>query len=145
VRITVGKHLQIAPLLRWLTYSRQSVVLLSSLMVSPAIEGEPYAHKQKKACDYWQVTFPTVVLDHVEVTGIQQEGTHAKAETTLVWKPTQLGLVLKKQLAEQNRSEYESQQILGDASFVRMPLGDTEFKTFETFPFDKYDDGWRLK
>jgi len=74
-----------------------------------------------------------------------QEGTHAKVEATLVWKPTQLGLRLKKLLAQRKDSEWDSRRILKDNSFVIMPVDSTEYRNYETFAFDKYDDGWRLK
>jgi hypothetical protein len=96
------------------------------------ISGEPYAHKQNGRCDYWQVNLPLAILEGFTITGIQEEGTHAKADVVLSWKPTPVGTSLKKQKPLR----------LHDLSDI--PDTDQEFHTYTTASFDKYDDGWRL-
>jgi hypothetical protein len=110
-----------------------------------SIKGEPYAHTTNKACDYSSVDFPTAEIDRVEITGIQQEGTHAKVEATLVWKPTQLGMKLKQLREQHHSSEMDTVPILENYSFTSMPKDAVEFSDYEKFGFDRYDDGWRLK
>lgn len=104
-----------------------------------AVQGEPYAHTQKTNCDEWQSNLPVAVFDGIEVTGIQQEGIHAKADIAIKWKLTPLGLALKT-LPEGNDVELG----LGH-EFSYMPKGEKEFSQNDVAAFEKYDDGWRLK
>ena len=58
-----------------------------------SIAGEPYAHKQQgNDCDEWQVTMPLSKFDHLDVTGILEDGAHAKVEFTLTFTITQAGM-----------------------------------------------------
>lgn len=62
-----------------------------------SIAGQPYAHKQNGTdCDQWQVTLPLAKFDHVEVTGVLEEGVHAKVQIAAVFTITQVGLDARK-------------------------------------------------
>jgi hypothetical protein len=43
-----------------------------------SIAGEKYGHEKKGDCDQWQVTIPLAQYDHLDVTGIVEDGVHAK-------------------------------------------------------------------
>jgi hypothetical protein len=103
-----------------------------------AVQGEPYAHTQKTNCDSWQSNLPVAVFDGIEVTGIQQEGIHAKADIAIKWKLTPLGLAIKT-LPE------DDQRVGVGEEFLQMPNGEGEFSQNDVAKFEKYDDGWRLK
>jgi hypothetical protein len=104
-----------------------------------AVAGEPYGHEQKQHCDEWQSSLPIATFDGIELTGIQQEGIHAKADIAIKWKLTPLGLALKT-IPEGNDVEMG----LGH-EFSYMPRGEKEFSQNDVAKFEKYDDGWRLK
>jgi hypothetical protein len=104
-----------------------------------AVDGEPYAHTQKTNCDSWQSSLPVAVFDGIEVTGIQQEGVHAKADIAIKWKLTRLGLALK------TIPEGDDAEMGLGREFSLMPKGKGEFSQNDVAKFEKYDDGWRLK
>ena len=104
-----------------------------------AVQGEPYAHAQKTNCDSWQSNLPVAIFDGIEVTGIQQEGIHAKADIAVKWKLTPLGLTLK------TIPEGDDIEMGLGREFSHMPKGKGEFSENEGAAFEKYDDGWRLK
>ena len=103
-----------------------------------AVEGKAYAHTEKPNCDEWQSSLPVAVFDGVEVTGIQQEGIHARADFAIKWKLTPLGLALK------TIPEGNEEMGLGP-EFLRLPKGEGEFSENYVGQFERYDDGWRLK
>ena len=103
-----------------------------------AVQGDPYGHTQKLYCDEWQSNLPVATFDGIEVTGIQQEGVHAKAEIAIKWKLTPLGLAIKNLPAEY-------QDVGVGNEFLHAPNGKGEFSQDDAASFEKYDDGWRLK
>lgn len=50
-----------------------------------SITGDKYAHEQRGDCDQWQVTVPLSKYDHLDVTGIVEDGVHAKADASLTF------------------------------------------------------------
>jgi hypothetical protein len=103
------------------------------------VDGELYAHTQKTNCDSWQSSLPVALFDGIEVTGIQQEGIHAKADIAIKWKLTPLGLALK------TLPEGDDAEMGVGREFSHMPKGEREFSQNDVAAFEKYDDGWRLK
>jgi hypothetical protein len=55
-----------------------------------------YGHQQNTDCDDWQVSLPLSRYDHLEVTGIVEDGVHAKVDANLTYVITALGLAVKK-------------------------------------------------
>lgn len=110
-----------------------------------AMLGSPYAHKQKGVCDYWQVSFALARLDTFSITGIQEDGPHAKADVTVVWKLTPMGLALRKEAAALNLSQTEAGELLSGYALADIPPNATEYHENQTFLFEKYDDGWRVR
>ncbi len=102
------------------------------------VEGKSYAHTQKTNCDSWQSSLPVAVFDGIEVTGIQQEGIHAKADVAVKWKLTPLGIALK------TVPEGDDPEMGLGREFSHMPKGEKEFSQNDVAKFEKYDDGWRL-
>jgi len=81
---------------------------------------------------------PVATFDGIEVTGIQQEGVHAKAEIAVKWKLTPLGQAIK------NLPE-EYQDVGVGSEFLHALNSKGEFSQYDAAAFEKYDDGWRLK
>jgi hypothetical protein len=107
------------------------------------VDGSPYSHTQKQHCDEWQVDLPVANVIGVQVTGIQQEGVHAKVDASLCRKLTPLGETLKAQNLTDNQ-----QVLLGLGTgfldsyhFVRP----NEYCEFDSVMFNKYRDGWRAE
>jgi hypothetical protein len=103
-----------------------------------AVQGKAYAHTQKPYCDEWQSNLPIAIFDGIEVTGIRQEGIHAKAEVAVKWKLTPLGLAIK-------TLPKEYQDVGVGPEFLNTAGGKSEFSQKDVATFDKYDDGWRLQ
>ena len=116
-----------------------------------------YAHTQKPDCDKWQVTFALSRYDHVEVTGILEEGIHARVDADLTYAITPVGLatrrvassvvleVDKRKFGERVASEHLDQTVstmLGDLAYL--PKGATSYVVPRHYPFEKFDDGWKL-
>jgi hypothetical protein len=97
-----------------------------------SVSGNPYAHKQSGRCDYWQIDVPLATFKGFTITGIQEDGSHAKADVAMTWAPTSVGIALKKQ------------KPLRSHDLSRIPDTNQEFMTFMTESFDQYDDGWRI-
>ncbi len=111
-------------------------------------DGSPYGHIQTQHCDEWQVDLPVANVTGVQVTGIQQEGDHAKVDASLCRKLTPLGETLKAQNLTDN------QQVLlglGTGFFLGLGTGffnsrhfvrPDEYCEFRSIMFKKYRDGW---
>ena len=115
------------------------------------IDDSPYGHIQTQHCDEWQVDLPVAKVTGVQVTGIQQEGDHAKVGASLCRKLTPLGETLKAQHLTDN------QQVLlglGTGFFLGLGTGffdshhfvrPNEYCEFESVMFNKYRDGWQAE
>ena len=108
-----------------------------------AIKDVPYAHTQKGDCDSWQVTIPLSAFDDLSVSGVLEDGVHAKADISVKWKVTPLGLALRKEAVQLKLSDLGTQVLVGD-DLARLPVNATEYRTYRTILFDKYDDGWKI-
>lgn len=122
-----------------------------------AKRSEPYNHIQKTNCDSWIVVFPLSVFSTVDVTGILEDGPHAKVNAEVRWKLTALGRDLKAyfdpRLIESKSftpswraSTYEKsvKGILGE-TIMNMPRGANSYMTYLTAEYDRYDDGWKKR
>jgi hypothetical protein len=110
-----------------------------------AMVGAPYAHKQQGLCDYWQVSLALAKWDTFNVTGIREDGPHAKANITIVWKLTPLGRALKKEAAQLNLSRIEAGQLLSGYALADISENASEYHQYQSVLFDKYGDGWRMR
>jgi hypothetical protein len=122
-----------------------------------SIDGEPYGHRTGIDCDQWQVTMPLSRFDHIEVTGIVEDGVHAKVDVDSTFTILQAGFDLKP-IAEKYIREAQSKTIrpkfLGDSTSSELhsfigDIADTEpsanfFVKHGSVSFTKYDDGWKL-
>jgi hypothetical protein len=61
-----------------------------------ALDGPKYGHKQETDCDEWQVDFPLSKYDHLDVTGIVEDGLHAKVDASLTFVITPVGAAVRK-------------------------------------------------
>ena len=61
-----------------------------------AIDRPKYAHEQQADCDEWQVDFPLSKYNHLDVTGIVEDGLHAKADASLIFVITPVGIAIRK-------------------------------------------------
>jgi hypothetical protein len=119
---------------------------------------EKYAHEQKGECDEWQVTFPLSKYDHLDVTGIVEEGVHGKVDATFTFVITPVGMAVRKVASalvfETDKKTYGEKlatdfldgnvkSLLGDDLVYTAPDKDRYVKQ-ATFAFDKYDDGWKV-
>ena len=104
-----------------------------------AVSGEPYGHTVKPNCDSWQVDMPFAEWDNVTVTGVVQEGIHARVEAKLCEKLTPFGAELRRTLPEHDK------EMIASTFFERANFYSSDGRRCETreIPFDKYDDGWR--
>lgn len=122
-----------------------------------ARSGEPYNHVQKTTCDSWIVSLPLSVFSTIDVTGILEDGPHAKANAEARWKLTALGLALKRyfgpQLVESKSltPAWRASQVkdgiklvLGE-DIMDMPDRADGYTTYVTAEYDKYDDGWKRR
>ena len=124
-----------------------------------SIAGEPYGHKQNgDDCDQWQVSMPLAKYDHMDITGILEEGVHAKVDLAIVFAITQAGMdarrVADKYVFELDKKKYGeslAQSFLSDN--VKSLLGDDvafappSARTYvnrASVTFNKYDDGWKI-
>jgi hypothetical protein len=57
-----------------------------------AMERQPYGHRTTKFCDASQVSLNVAKFDHVEVTGVSQDGVAATVEAQYCYKPTEFGI-----------------------------------------------------
>lgn len=110
-----------------------------------ATVGDPYAHKQQEVCDYWQVNLPLAKWDAFTITGIQEDGVHARADIVVIWKLTPLGLALKKEATKLNLSRNDAGILLGGYTLADIPDTATYYFQSKSVLFDKYDDGWRIR
>jgi hypothetical protein len=123
-----------------------------------SLAGEKYAHEQKGDCDQWQVTIPLAKYDHVDVTGIVEEGVHARVDTAITFVVTPVGMAVrrvasnvvleldKKTYGEKLAHDFLSDKVrslLGD-DLVYLPINIDRYIKNASFPFDKYDDGWKV-
>jgi hypothetical protein len=123
------------------------------------IAGEPYAHKQNgNDCDQWQVSIPLSRLDHLDVTGVLEEGVHAKVDVSFTFAITQVGMdarkVAEKYVLEADTKKFGEKlahdflpnsltSLLGGDVALSPPSEKTYIKRGSVM-FDKYDDGWKL-
>jgi hypothetical protein len=125
-----------------------------------------YGHTQKTDCDFWQVSFELSKFNHLDVTGIVEDGVHAKVDALLTFIITPVGMAARKvaspillELAKktygerltQDSSEAVAQEFVrrNSSSLLGQELTDTPKDTDRyikpgTFEFDKYDDGWKI-
>ena len=108
-----------------------------------AIKDAPYAHTQKADCDSWQVSLPLSTFQDLIVSGVLEDGPHAKANISVKWKVTPLGLALRKEAVQLKLSDLGTQVLVGD-DIARLPVNETQYDTYRTILFDKYDDGWKI-
>lgn len=118
-----------------------------------------YAHKQDIDCDSWQVTFSLSQYDHLDITGIVEDGVHAKVDITLTFRITPVGMAVRKvasavafenaknefgeTLAEKFREDHSLQGSLSD-DLETLPPDKDRYVKQATVDFEKYDDGWKL-
>jgi hypothetical protein len=124
-----------------------------------SIAGEPYAHKQNgDDCDQWQVSMPLAKYDHLDITGILEEGAHAKVDIAITFAITQAGMDARK-VAEQYVFEVDKRKygeklahdflsnsltsLLGDDVAYAPPSARAYVKR-GSVTFNKYDDGWKI-
>jgi hypothetical protein len=120
--------------------------------------GEKYAHTQKPDCDAWYVQFPLSKYDHLDVTGIVEDGVHAKVDASLTFVITPVGLAVRKVassvILETDTKTYGEKlaqdflsnnmtTLLGD-DLVYAPQDADRYVKQATFAFEKYDDGWKV-
>jgi hypothetical protein len=98
-----------------------------------AIKDAPYAHTQKGDCDSWQVTLPLSTFEDLIVSGVLEDGAHAKADISVKWKVTPLGLALRKEAAQLKLSDLGTQVLVGD-DLARLAVNATEYRTYRTNP-----------
>jgi hypothetical protein len=137
-----------------------------------SISGKPYAHKQRAVdCDEWLVDMPTAKFDHLDVTGIVEDGPHAKVDASFTFLITPVGLdvrkaappilleIAKKKL-EMDRKQYPAlgsllenryndslnEELVGllGSDIVYAPKDSDRYVKKASFTFEKYDDGWKL-
>jgi len=123
-----------------------------------SVSGKKYGHEQKGNCDEWQVTIPLSKYDHLDVTGIVEDGVHAKVDASLTFVILPVGLAVRtvapaailtadtKTYGEkfaQNFLNHSLTVLLGD-DLVDTPPDKDRYVKEATFAFDKYDDGWKL-
>jgi hypothetical protein len=122
-------------------------------------DGGKYAHDKEGDCDSWQIDFALSKYDHLDVTGILEDGIHAKVETSTTFVVTPVGLAVRKQaesvIVEVHRRvfgdnvatpQYSRERVkamLGDL-FNSPPDADRYVK-YGSFTFVKFDDGWRVQ
>ncbi|MGA2725712.1 MAG: hypothetical protein ABSG79_25295 [Bryobacteraceae bacterium] len=120
--------------------------------------GEKYAHTQKTDCDAWYVQFPLSKYDHLDVTGIVEDGVHAKVDVLLTFVITPVGLAVRKVassvILETDTKTYgaklaqdflsnNTRSILGD-DLAYAPQDASRYVKQATVAFEKYDDGWNV-
>lgn len=127
-----------------------------------SISGEPYAHRQGKGCEEWQVNMPMAKFVGLDISQILEDGVHAKVDVILTYAFTPLGLALRpvadKYEFEENKKKYGEQlaetfgrssggfgmHALGDSELRSLPDGANEYKKTATILFSRYDDGWKV-
>lgn len=109
-----------------------------------AEEGKPVEVNQKADCAYQIITLPLSTFSTLDVTGILEDGPHAKANVTMNWKVTALGRALKEYFAPEPGDESKASELLG-YGIINMPKGAEGYSTSITVEYDKYDDGWRQR
>jgi hypothetical protein len=124
-----------------------------------SIAGEPYAHKQSgDDCDQWQVSMPLSNFDHLDVTGVLEEGVHAKVDVSFTFAITPAGMAIrqvadkyvfandKKQFGDKLAHDFlpdNLKRLLGD-ELVYAPPSQNTFVMRGSVTFNKYDDGWKV-
>jgi hypothetical protein len=123
-----------------------------------SVAGEKYAHEQKGECDQWQVTIPLAKYDHLDVTGIVEEGVHAKVDASFTFVITPVGMAARQVASdiifEADKKRYDEtlahsflesdvKQFLGE-DLVHTPPNKDRYIKQATFQFEKYDDGWKV-
>ena len=119
--------------------------------------GEKYAHTLAADCDEWQIEFVTSKYDHLDVTGIVEDGVHAKVEASVTFVITPVGMAARKvasavvfDIDKRKFGEHFAhgaltgriEELLGDDLAYAAPDKDAYVKQ-ATFTFEKYDDGWK--
>lgn len=128
--------------------------------------GSKYGHTQKVDCDDWQVEFPLSKYDHLDVTGIVEDGVHARVDATFTFVITPVGLAVRKiasavlfdvekreetkllgaETGEKLAHQFLDREVAGllGEDLVYLPQEADRYVRQSTFAFDKYDDGWKL-
>jgi hypothetical protein len=110
------------------------------------VEGGRYAHEHKNDCDQWKVSFPQAKVDHVDVTGIVEDGVHAKVGAIIAFALTPVGVAFIKllpALGGDNTNKLIDAQTARKYLDQQSPKDDAFAKRNATFEFEKYDDGWK--
>lgn len=122
-----------------------------------SIEDEKYAHEQIGDCDQWQVTIPLVKYDHFDVTGVMEEGVHAKVDMTVTFVVLPVGLAVRK-IAPAIKLAIDTKTYGGDLAHqfaltdptgglpddLFLDLNKDRYVKHGSITFNKYDDGWKL-
>jgi len=123
-----------------------------------SVAGEKYGHDQKGECNQWQVTIPLANYDHLDITGIVEEGVQARVDASFTFIITPVGMaarkvatplefgILKKMFGESFAKRFQDdyvKRLLGEDLVRTEPDKDRYIKK-ATFKFDKYDDGWKV-
>ena len=118
-----------------------------------------YAHRTGANCDQWQSTIFLARYDHLDVTGIVEDGPHAKVDAAFTFMVTPAGIAIRKVARDaiyvvQKRefrdslandfTNSELSQMLG-SELSNLPLNQNSYIKTNSFKFDRYDDGtWKL-
>jgi len=119
--------------------------------------GEKYAHKQATDCDGWQVDFDLARYDHLDVTGIAEDGAHAKVDASMTFAITPAGLAIRKRapqiILDADKGRFgenlahlyldEAMEGLLGRYLANSPPDKDRYTKQCSFAFEKYDDGWK--
>ena len=123
-----------------------------------SIVGDRYGHKQDIDCDQWQVSMPVSKFNHFDITGILEEGKHAKVDLAFTFLVTPVGIdarkVAKRYVFESDKKKYGQElaedfnrgnleTLLGD-DVVYLAPSETTYVKRGSIMFNKYDNGWRV-
>jgi len=102
---------------------------------------------------------PLSKFDHLDVTGILEDGVHAKVDVSFSFAITSVGMdarrVAEKYVFENDKRKYGDKlahdflsnsmtSLLGDELAYLPPSAKTYVKRLSVI-FDKYDDGWKVE
>jgi hypothetical protein len=138
------------------------------------IAGEKYGHIQKGSdCDEWTVAIPLDRFDHFDITGIVEEGAHARVDVSATFTITPIALEMKKtapaflldietekfenkkkemstisDYLQREHERYRSESLGRDMSRLLgedvIAAKDNKYLKTTAIKFEKFDDGWRI-
>ncbi len=126
-----------------------------------SIDAPPYSHEQKTDCDEWQVEIPLAKYDHMDVTGIVEDGARAKADASIFFVLTPAGIDLLRVSEMEPDAAFEmDRRQEGDelartwlyrgvsmerlsSDIASLPANAKAYVRQRTLTFEKYDSGWR--